>query len=153
MTNFVLVSCSKSKLDGVRQARDLYEPSTIFKKRRRYAREKGDHWGILSAKYGYLRPWDATPNYERHIMDRTGVWGAFALQDLLRDLEYHDVDTVTVLAGSGYIEPLVDELEARGYDVVDLNAGLRPGERMSALDDAVAPGEQATLVTDGGQNE
>lgn len=153
MTNFGLASCSKTKRDGVQLARDLYEPSPIFRKRRRYVREKCDHWGILSAKYGYCRPWDVTPNYERHITDRSNVWGAFVLGDLLQDLEYHDVDTVTILAGSGYIEPLVNELEARGYDVVDLNQGLRPGERMSALDDAVAPGEQTTLATDGGHSE
>lgn len=152
MTDFVLVSCSKSKLDGVHSARDLYEPSTIFRKRRRFARDRGDKWGVLSAKYGYLRPWDTTPNYERHISDRTPVWGAFVLRGLLRDLDYYGVDTVYILAGGRYIEPLVCELESHGYDVVDYNSGLRPGERMSSLDDALAPGVQTTLVTDMGES-
>ncbi len=151
MTEFVLASCSKSKLEGTHCARDLYEPSAIFRKRRRFARERGDHWGILSAQFGYLRPWDTTPYYEKHISDRTEAWAAFVLDELVADLEYHGVDQVTILAGSGYVDPLVAPLESRGYDVVDLHRGLRPGERMSALDDAVAPGEQTTLATDGGR--
>lgn len=151
MTEFLLVSCSKSKQEGVHQASDLYEPSPIFRKRRRFAKQRGDYWGILSAKHGYLPPWKAIGNYERHISDRSPVWGAFVLQDLLRDLDYLNVETVTILAGSRYIEPLVCELEAHGYDVVDYNSGLRPGERMSALNDALAPGEQSKLATDGGE--
>jgi hypothetical protein len=151
MTEFVLVSCSKSKLEGVHQAGDLYEPSDIFQKRCSFARERGDHMGVLSAKHGYLPPWQAIEDYERHISDRTPVWGAFVLRDLLHDLDYYDVETVTILAGSRYIEPLVYELEAHGYDVVDYNSGLRPGERKAALKEALAPGEQSTLVTDGGE--
>lgn len=145
MTEFVLISCSKSKQKGVHQARDLYEPSPIFRKRRRFAEERGDRWGILSAEHGYLPPWQAIGDYERHISNRSQVWGAFVLGDLLRDLNYHDVDTVTILAGGRYVEPLVCELEAHRYDVVDYNSGLRPGERMSALNDALARGEQTTL--------
>lgn len=150
MTEFYLISCSKSKLPGVQLARDLYEPSDIFGKRQRLARRDGVAYGILSAKYGYLRPWDAIPAYEKHISARTSIWGAFVLRDLVRDLEYHDVEAVTILAGSRYIEPLVDELEDRGFGVNDPNEGLRPGERKSALKDALAPGEQVTLA-DGGR--
>lgn len=150
MTEFVLVSCSKSKQSGIHRAGDLYEPSRIFRVRREVAQERGDYWGVLSAKHGYLRPWDVVEEYERHITDRTEIWGAFALEDLLRDLEDLGVDTVTVLAGSKYVEPLVTELEAAGYDVIDYNSGLRPGERYSKLKSDLQPGEQQKLVPDGG---
>jgi len=150
-TEFVLVSCSKSKQDGVHLGRDLYEPSSIFQKRRKFARRRGNAWGILSAKHGYIADGEAVADYECHISDRTPVWGAFVLEDLLEDLRFHDVDQVTVLAGSRYIEPLVVELESRGYDVVDWNSGKRPGERMSALDDANESTQQQTLAADGGQ--
>jgi len=152
MTEFVLVSCSKSKQDGVQLGRDLYEPSPIFRKRRKFAERRGDAWGILSAKHGYIPPGVAIEDYERHISDRTAVWGVFVLRDLLEDLRFHDVDQVTLLAGSRYVEPLVAELEARGYDVIDWNAGKRPGERMSALDEANDPTEQQPLITDGGRD-
>lgn len=105
------------------------------------------------AKYGYLTPWEAVESYERHITDRSPVWAAFVLEDLLADLEFFGVDQVTVLAGKRYVDPLVPELEASGYDVLDYNRGLRPGERKQALKKANAPGEQSTQVkTDGGRN-
>lgn len=145
MTEFVLVSCSKSKLTGTHRAEDLYEPSDIFGKRRAFAEREGAGWGILSAKYGYLRSWETVGSYDKHISDRSPVWGAFVLDDLLADLEFLDVDQVTVLAGQRYVDPLLSELENRGYDVLDYNKGLRPGERKRELKNANAPGEQATL--------
>jgi hypothetical protein len=150
MTEMVLVSCSKSKLEGIHRAADLYEPSDIFGKRVRFAEQRADHWGVLSAKHGYIRPWEAIEDYERHITDRSPAWGAIHLSDLLRDLDYLCVETVTILAGRRYVEPLVCELEAHGYDVVDYNSGLRPGERKAALKEAIQPGQQTTLATDGG---
>lgn len=150
MTEFVLVSCSKSKLDGTHLSKDLYRPSDIFGKRRTFAEREGVHWGILSAKHGYLRSWEAVESYDRHISDRTPVWAAFVLKDLLDDLYFFDVEQVTLLAGKRYVDPLVPELEGRGYDVLDYNRGLRPGERKQKLKKANAPGEQSQLVPDGG---
>lgn len=145
MTEVVLVSCSKGKLDGVQPARDLYEPSPIFRKRRRFARERGDHWGVLSGRYGYLRSWEAVETYEQHRNERSDVWAAWVLRDLLDDLRHWGAERVTILAGSSYVDPLLPALESRGYDVLDYNRGLRPGERMAALDEAVKPGKQAEL--------
>lgn len=153
MTEMVLVSCSKTKHDDTHRAEDLYEPSDIFQKRRTFAKREGVHWGVLSAKHGYLRPWDIVENYEKHISERTPVWSAFVLDELLADLEFLDTDQVTLLAGKRYVDPLVAELEARGYDVVDYNRGLRPGERKRELKKANAPGEQSKLVTNGGIDE
>ncbi|WP_254861723.1 DUF6884 domain-containing protein [Halovivax gelatinilyticus] len=153
MTEFFLISCSKSKLEGVHRACDLYGPSDIFGKRKRLAERDGVAYGILSAQFGYLRPWEATPDYEKHISERTPVWGAFVLRDILSDLDYWEVDQVTILAGKRYVDPLVSELKARGYDVLDYNRGLRPGERNSALKEVLLPGEQSQLVTDGSGGE
>ncbi|WP_440769913.1 DUF6884 domain-containing protein [Natronorubrum sp. DTA28] len=149
MTEIILVGCSKSKKEGTHLARDLYEPSPIFRKRRRLALQRADHWGVLSAKFGYLRPWDVTPSYDTHISERSPVWAAYVLEDLLRDLEFYDADQVTILAGKRYIEPLVTPLEAHGYKIADPHRGLRPGERMSSLDEAVTPGKQVTLTGGG----
>lgn len=151
MTEFVLISCSKSKRDDTHLAKDLYDPSPIFRKRRRFARQRGDSWGVLSARFGYLRPWDSIETYDTHIRDRdAGLWAPFVLRDLLPDLQHLTVDCVVLLAGRKYVDPLVTPLESRGYDVVDYNCGKRPGERMAALDDAIAPGEQTTLQDAGG---
>lgn len=144
-TEFTLVSCSKSKLDGTHQAHDLYTESTIFKKRKEFAHQHGGKWGILSAKYGYLQPWEHTAYYQKHISERSNVWGVFVLQDLLPTLEYHNIDRVIILAGSKYIEPIKEPLETRGYTVVDWNKGKMPGERMQALDEENKPGTQTTF--------
>ncbi|UWG46567.1 Uncharacterized protein HSRCO_0268 [Halanaeroarchaeum sp. HSR-CO] len=142
----VLVSCSKSKREGVHRAADLYGPSDIFQKRRTFSRREGDYWGVLSGKYGYLRPWEAVPDYEMHRSERSDVWAAFVLRDLLPDLDYWGADRVTILAGKAYVDPLLAELEAEGYDVLDYNRGLRPGERKAALKEANQPGKQGTLT-------
>ena len=147
MTEVVLVSCSKSKLDGIYRAADLYEPSRIFRKRREFGRQRGDYWGVLSGKYGYLRPWDIVPAYEMHRKERSDVWAAFVLRDLVPNLGYWDADQVTILAGKRYVDPLVPELESHGYDVVDYNQGLRPGERYSKLKEELQPGKQTTLTS------
>lgn len=152
--NVVLAGCTKSKRDGTHLARDLYDESSIFRRRRDYADLEGDAWGVLSARYGYLRPTDVVPTYDTHISDRTAVWAAFVLEDLLADLAYLEADVVTILAGAGYVDPLVAPLEARGFDVVDWNRGKRPGEREKALKEALAPGQQATfddVAADGGR--
>ena len=146
MTELVLVSCSKSKRSGIHRAKDLYGPSRIFRKRREFGRERGDHWGVLSGKYGYLRPWEIVHSYEMHRNERSDVWGAWVLRELLDDLEYWDVDRVTILAGKDYVDPLVPELESRGYDVLDYNRGLRPGERYAKLKEDLKPGTQTTLT-------
>ncbi|RLM94279.1 DUF6884 domain-containing protein [Haloarcula sp. Atlit-7R] len=148
MTSFTLVSCSKSKQDGIHLARNLYQPSRNFRKRVEYAKEHSDDWGILSAEYGFLHPTEPIPDYERKISSRNDTWGAIVLQKLLPVLESRDVDGVTILAGAQYIDPIQTELEARGYEVHDPHAGLRPGERYSALCDALSPGEQKSLSED-----
>lgn len=153
MTEFVLVSCSKSKLDGTHRAEDLYDPSDIFNKRRTFAEREGVEWGVLSAKYGYLPSWEVAETYDKHISDRTPVWGAFVLDDLLADLDYLGLDQVTLLAGKRYVDPLVVELETRGYDVLDYNRGFRPGERKRALKAANATSQQATISEGGGGDE
>ena len=143
----VLVSCSKSKQTGVHRAGDLYEPSAIFRKRRAFAHQRNAPWGILSAKHGYLRPWEATPEYNVHIDARTPAWAAVVLEGLLVDLRHYDAEQVTILAGSKYVDPLVAPLESRGYDVVDYNRGKMPGQRMAALNDVLSPDSE----TDGGE--
>lgn len=146
--NFTLASCSKSKQEGTHLAKNLYEPSPIFRKRRKYAHQNGGKWGILSAEFGYLRPWDIVPYYQTHISERANIWGAFVLGDLLADLRYYDIDQVTILAGSRYIQPLIDQLEVEGYEVNDFNEGLMPGERMQALNEANESGTQTSLEGD-----
>jgi len=141
----VLVGCTNSKRDGTHLARDIYDESSVFRKRRAVTQRDGDCWGILSAKYGFLRPHDWIPNYDTHISERSPVWGAFVLEDLLPFLSHHAVGTVSIYAGQRYINPIQAALEERGYDIAIPNKGLRPGERRAALKEELMAGDQATL--------
>lgn len=58
----VIVPCGKSKIwdrhprQGPTPARDVYTGS-LFKANRAFGEQYGDHWVILSAKYGFIPPW------------------------------------------------------------------------------------------------
>jgi hypothetical protein len=73
------------------------------------------------------------------------VWGAFVLSKLEPVINYHEIETVTILAGQRYIDPIEGQLSEWGCKVRNPNEGLRPGERYSALVDELQSGEQSTL--------
>ena len=52
----VLVGCTKSKRSARCPARDMYDPSDLFRLRRAYAEASGRPWAILSARLGVVRP-------------------------------------------------------------------------------------------------
>lgn len=54
-TNFVLISCSKSKLTERAAARELYT-GTLFKKSVAWAERHGYEWFVISALHGLLTP-------------------------------------------------------------------------------------------------
>lgn len=54
-TNFVLISCSKSKLTERAAARDLYT-GTLFQKAVAWAERHGYEWFVISALHGLLTP-------------------------------------------------------------------------------------------------
>lgn len=155
MTEVVLVGCTKTKREHPAEARDLYDESPLFRKRRRVARIRGDWWNILSAEHGLVRPENWLEPYDTYIGNvDSEAWAEKVLATLLDDLARHDDPTVTIFAGKKYVDPLVPELEAEGYEVLDPLRGLMPGQRMSKLDDMAEETQQATLVqTDGGCNQ
>jgi len=100
MKTIVLVSCVSKKQNISLPAKDLYI-SDWFQKASAYARRIGDHWFILSAKYGLLppdkviEPYNITlkslPKYQRQ------VWAKRVMQDLLPQIA--PKDTIVFLAG------------------------------------------------------
>lgn len=132
----VLVGCTKTKRDSPALARDLYDESPLFRKRKVLARRRGQEWAILSAEHGLVRPGDWLEPYDTFIGSRDSEeWAEQVLDDLLPLLTECDAGAVTILAGSKYVDPLTPDLEREGYEVIDPLRGLRPGERMSKLDE------------------
>jgi len=134
----VIVQCTNAKRDGSHPARDLYDESTYFKKQRRFAEEIGDYWFIQSAEHGLVNPSTTIESYDTHAgdIDDPEAWAKGIAEDLT-DSPLQPGDTIVVLGGSDYADPLVPELERLGYDVVEPLRGLSIGERMSKLNEMV----------------
>lgn len=109
----VLVGCTKTKRTERSAARDLYDPSDLFRRRRSYAEATGLPWGILSAGCGVLapdqevRPYDMTIA-QRRLVDPRG-WAVGSIQAAFRiaglDPRVDDI-RLEVHAGVDYVRTL-----------------------------------------------
>lgn len=124
-----LVACVSQKLDHPAPAKDLYI-SQWFTRARHYAELISDRWYILSAKYGLLEPnqliepYNLTLNTMRkaeRVTWATGVW----LQILRQE---HPSETILMLAGKHYRDPLAGYLKSKGYTVNVPMEGLGIGQ-------------------------
>lgn len=149
MTHLVLVGCGAAKRDEPAAACDLYT-STYFALKREYAETVGDEWSILSAEHGLVRPSKVIEPYDTVVDDVDAHEWALnvrasldAVVEVLRKRDQFDV-TVTVLAGSSYVDPLRDGLDRRTFEVrypFDETSGI--GDQMGWLSTAVEERGQA----------
>jgi len=139
----VVAQCTASKRDGTHPARELYEPSTYFRKQRDYAEAVADKWFIQSAEYGLLCPDERVESYDTHAknIEDSGEWAALIARDLAALVP--QTATVEILGGAHYADPLTPELEARGFDVLEPLRGQGIGTRMASL------GEMANTSLEG----
>jgi len=70
-TNFVLISCSKSKLNERATARELYT-GTLFQKAVAWAERHGYEWFVVSALHGLLTPDQTIAPYNYSLKQRRG---------------------------------------------------------------------------------
>lgn len=107
----VLIGCTKSKRkEGVWAAQNLYT-SALFAYRRRYARGCGHPWGILSAKYGFLKPDDSVRPYDKSMptdLIAQAEWAESIFRHVKKIVDYdnHYLD-LEVHAGIKYVQPLL----------------------------------------------
>ena len=129
----VLVQCTGSKRDEPAAARDLYDVSDYFRKQRGYARARADRWFVQSAEHGLLRPDDRVEPYDTHArdIDDPEAWGEKIAAEL--DALVPDEAVIEILGGRSYADPLVPELEVRGYEVLEPTRGKKIGERKAWL--------------------
>jgi cytoplasmic iron level regulating protein YaaA (DUF328/UPF0246 family) len=134
-TNF-LVSCSAKKQMGKHPARQLC-CSDWFIKASAYAERHGDHWFILSSKYGLLEPDSEVEDYDVVLKDKTiserKIWAKQVMNDLKSKLNLKD--HVIILAGKTYREFLVDPIQQFGCTVEVPMEHLRIGEQLHWLKD------------------
>jgi hypothetical protein len=82
----------------------------------------------LSAKHGLVDPDTVLEPYDEFGLDEEQC------ERIAWNLDERGYDTVEVIAGKKYTNPLTPELESFGIEVIELCRGLGIGERMSQLD-------------------
>jgi hypothetical protein len=111
-----LVGCGADKLDRAAAARKLYT-SGYFAAKRDYADERCETWWIISAKHNLLEPSTVIEPYEKQVSkfndQETKRWGT-ETGNQLRAIDWDGlgIETVDILLGQQYIEPIEDALAA-----------------------------------------
>ena len=152
----ILVGCTKTKRAERSAARDLYDPSDLFRRRRSYAEATGLPWGILSAGCAVLDPDQLVDPYDmtiaqRRLVDPRGwaigsIQGAFRLAGL--DPRTDDL-RLEVHAGIDYVRTLALGLPAFdvSIDIAHPVAGMQIGQQKQHYSTpAPAPWTQLELV-------
>ncbi|GKZ16079.1 DUF6884 domain-containing protein [Haladaptatus sp. T7] len=131
-----LVSCTKSKSDEPAQPRDLYEPSTLFRKASDYCERTYDEWYILSAKYGLLdpegppiEPYDETLTNASIATRRT--WADNVVKELADRGFLCDDTHLYIHAGKAYYGELLPRLEGESVSISLPTEGLMIGETLA----------------------
>ena len=134
----ILIQCVSSKRDKCLPAKELYD-STYFDAMKRYAEASDGDYRILSAKHGLVHPEaELDPYDEFGLSEKQAETIAATLADA-------GIDTVKIVAGKKYTDPLTPELEARGIDVVEVARGMRIGKRVKHLKEKARGLENHTL--------
>jgi len=134
-----LIQCTNSKRSEKAPAKNLYDESQYFRAMRGYAEAKNNEWYILSAKHGLVHP-----DTELEPYNEFGLSEAQATQ-IAERLSKFGVDTVEIVAGKKYVEPLRPVLEAESIEVRDEFTGLKIGERMAKLNTETAKMKNQSL--------
>jgi len=128
------VSCVKTKSAAPELAEHFYI-SPWFRMAKEYALRNSDHWFILSASGGLIRPDRPMKPYDL-TLNGLGVKLRFTWADMvigqIKELDLRSSRAV-VLAGKNYREFLMPELMSR-FDEVDVPMeGLMMGQQLSWL--------------------
>lgn len=124
MAVIALISCTKSKLDRICKAKELYSKSNNFRYAYRYAEIIADKIYILSAKHGlvdenaFLEPYDETLMGKKS--PEKEAWAAKVVESLaaVSDL---DNDRYVILAGKAYYEKLLPKLKNHSLPLKNVN--------------------------------
>jgi hypothetical protein len=143
MKTIVLISCSKEKSETKQPAELLYQPSALFSKSLRYAREivQADEIFILSALHGLvglkqeLEPYNVTLKGAKKAAKRE--WSVPVLQSIKEKTDI-EKDQFVLLAGNDYIEFLEPHFK---HCQVPMR-GLRSGERLQWLNEKLGIGKK-----------
>ena len=139
MKTIVLVGCGKQKQPKPAPAKELYT-SALFKASRRYAERVGDHWYILSAKWGLVDPDTELAPYDMNMArmkaPAQNAWAERQVAALRRRHANAPEFRVILLGGHAYMWYLRAKLRDLGYTVLDPLYGKPLGHRLKWLNGA-----------------
>lgn len=132
----VLLGCVKRKRSQPSAARDLYDGSPLWRRRRAYAERCGAPWYILSAKHGLLAPDDWIEPYDlalKHLaIGERRDWSRRVLDELHIRFGTLVGMSVECHAGKDYLENGLEAgLRTAGAVVWRPLAGIRIGAQLS----------------------
>lgn len=134
----IFVSCVRKKESDTLPASDLYI-STWFNKASAYAKQIGDRWYILSAKYGLLSPSNIIEPYNKslNVMPATErkEWAKKVLIQIKEITSPND--ELIFLAGTRYREYLIEPLQKTGYIISIPMKGLGIGKQLKWLNERI----------------
>lgn len=103
---YVLVGCGSRKQDvtGHVPAGELYT-SSYFEKKQNFAKEFGDEWYVVSAKFGVVHNETSIWNYDATVEDvYNDEWLDVVEDNLEEKLDWTESDEVYVLVGKKYLD-------------------------------------------------
>ncbi len=143
MRKLIVVQCGQMKIWkhnpelGIVEAKDAYI-SPYFKKGRAYAEKFGDKWVILSAKYGFLDPNEKINDYNVSFKRKNPAPIPLSkLREQVLAKRLNEFDEVIVLGGEEYLRAVRESFSGSRCKVISPFGGLRIGERLSALNEAL----------------
>lgn len=132
-----LVACAAHKQTKPAPAAQLYT-STLFRLAATYAKHNADAWYVLSAKHGLVSPEQVIAPYDvvltAFCRTQRMVWAKHIADALLPRINPAE-DSLVMLAGRAYREPLIPLFTAQGIAVTIPMEGLGIGMQLAWLKD------------------
>jgi hypothetical protein len=143
MAELIVIQCGGKKIwddnpdKGPTPAKDAYV-SFYFKTNRAYAERFGDHWLILSAKYGFLEPSIIIEDYNVSFKKRsTGPISLDKLKSQITNKNLCAYSPIIVLGGEEYYQAVLGAFNGLGCSILSPLRGLKIGIRMSRTKNAL----------------
>jgi hypothetical protein len=139
MKKLAIVQCGDKKIwkenpnIGPVAAKDAYT-SPYFQKNKAYAQKIGDHWMVLSAKYGFLEPDTKIEKYNVSFKKKkTNPITCEELKKQVIHMRLDRFDEIIVLGGKEYLQATEEAFRDMDCTISAPFKGLPIGKRMSKL--------------------
>lgn len=128
----ILVGCGVAKLPHAAPASELYTGS-LARAAIGFAQASGRPWGIISARYGLLKPNKVIEPYDQRIPPRRDLAGRlrFAQQLYVQLREQGWAGELELHMGRDYVETVAHVCATGTYSIVTPLRGLTQGERLA----------------------